>query len=252
MKKIIFVLLVSFQSISIYSMTPEGPLANLPPEILYEQFQQKMLAEIAKAKTLNELKKAYNSLARFAPINKQYANVVNDVKKSTPILDARDNKREQILKNLQQELIKKDPVAYSDFNFYKNGINAPNKHGDTALIVATNNNNPGIASLLIANGININAQNLEGSTALMTAIRKHYNNIVELLLNHNANPNIQDKYGYTALMEAVLIPDKETVELLLTKGAGLNIKNRARQTALDVAKVFRRTEIINLLENYKK
>jgi len=60
-------------------------------------------------------------------------------------------------------------------------VNAQNSEGWTALMLASDQENPAIAKLLIDEGADVNIQDNEGWTALLWALREGYPEIAELL-----------------------------------------------------------------------
>jgi ankyrin repeat protein len=74
---------------------------------------------------------------------------------------------------------------------------------------------------------------------------------VESLLDIVKDINEYDSNGWTILMHTVMISDNiEIVKAILKKNPNLSIKTPTGQTALDFAKLFRKKDIIELLESY--
>lgn len=289
MKKIAILLLCIFQISHLRSVSqkvkPEGPIANLPNEMLYKIAQDKLLADISKAKSLKELDQVYKgSLLEFAGTNKLNKDIVSDVKKSNVVKEAYARVESEILNNIQDILCKKD-IAYSKFDISKNGINAldqnkdtpliiaasknhedivkllmkneaninaQNKYGNTALMKAASNNSIDIAKFLIFNGANINVINEMGASALMIACFSNNIKLAELLIKNGANVNAQKKDGNTALMEVIaFFPNIELVKLLFKKGANINVKNKLGDTALTLGANFGSKDIVKFLVQNK-
>jgi hypothetical protein len=80
------------------------------------------------------------------------------------------------------------------------------------------------AKRLIQKGADVNAKDKEGWTALMMATLHGKIEIVKLLIDMGVDVNANDNYGQTALIEAVKWGKKEIVELLLENGADVNMK----------------------------
>src|ERR1043166_6117367 len=127
-------------------------------------------------------------------------------------------------------------------------LNARNRYGETALMLAASRghidivklllaqraqvNQPGwtalmfaaaagqleIARLLIAAGANVNAVSDNGTSALMLAVRESTEDMVRLLLQHRANPNIRNEAGATALGWAMDQGKRQIGELLIKSG----------------------------------
>ena len=98
-------------------------------------------------------------------------------------------------------------------------VNLQDNQGNTALILATFNNNAENAKLLLNNPkIDVNLQNEQGHTALLNAINKNNVVIAKILLkNHKIDVNIKNKTGLTALLLAIKVnnANNEIVKILL-------------------------------------
>ena len=127
-------------------------------------------------------------------------------------------------------------------------VNHINKSNETALLLATNNNEKqyfDIVSLLLAYGANvnhvgsINNYNAQGynaqTTALHLATRAGNADVVRLLLEHGANVDRVNNYNNTALIIAADNSNYVIAGLLLAHGANVNLINDQKQTALMLA-----------------
>jgi hypothetical protein len=94
-------------------------------------------------------------------------------------------------------------------------IEAKDKDGETALIVAAWWATTDVVRLLLAKGANIEAKN----TALIVAAVMGKTEVVKLLLARGANIEGKDNYGQTALNLAIEAGNTEVVNLLREKGA---------------------------------
>jgi ankyrin repeat protein len=93
----------------------------------------------------------------------------------------------------------------------------------------------------------VDAKDRRGETALMLAARQGNPETVGQLLKHDADPNAKDKGGRTVLMYAAVSGNMETISLLLEYGGDVNAKDKAGKTALDYAKENNRTETADIL-----
>jgi len=117
-------------------------------------------------------------------------------------------------------------------------VNAVDNNGQTALMMAVNNDNLEMIETLVNNGADVNIQNNKGETPLMYAVCSYgekniVKNIVTFLLNNNANVNIQNNEGETPLMVAAYRHELDIVQILRDGGADIYIKNNKGKTAKD-------------------
>ncbi len=174
-------------------------------------------------------------------------------------------------------------------NLLKQNMNLEvrNQRGWTPLVIATEQGNVVIASLLVAKGADVNARStsIQGSTALCFAAQRGDTALLELLLKRGADINARSKNGGTALCSAVdskqeaailfLIArgakidqlaymndqgrlftplilaategDMKTAELLLANGAGLEKRNNFGNTPLMEAAMHPQTQMVKFL-----
>ncbi len=78
-------------------------------------------------------------------------------------------------------------------------LDAVDKEGKTALMLAAYSRPKDIARHLISSGAKLNIADKEGKTALMFAAQRGHTTIVKQLINAKADLNIADKTGWTAL-----------------------------------------------------
>jgi ankyrin repeat protein len=95
-------------------------------------------------------------------------------------------------------------------------VNAKNKDGKTALMLASDKGNLEAVKLLLDKGAEVNAKNKDGKTALLVASNLE---VAKLLLDKGGDVNVKDKNGATALREASWRSDNEMVNLLKAYGA---------------------------------
>jgi ankyrin repeat protein len=121
-------------------------------------------------------------------------------------------------------------------------VNASNKEGWTALLLAAEKGYSSVARVLLDRGANIEAKcdcpswDGGGWTALMIAIKLGHNEVMQLLLDKGANVNAKNhNTGETALITAAGHDASTTVTALLDKGAEVNAKTVEGETALIAA-----------------
>jgi len=95
------------------------------------------------------------------------------------------------------------------------------QRGWTPLIIAANQGNVVIASLLVAKGADVNAcsSSTNGSTVLCFAAQHSNTALLELLLRNGANIHARSKNGATALYAAISYQQEPATRLLIAKGA---------------------------------
>jgi ankyrin repeat protein len=97
-------------------------------------------------------------------------------------------------------------------------------------------------------GTDINARDRYGQTALMLAARSGNQEVVEALIAHGADLDVTAKYNLSAVMLAVLAGHPKIVRALAQAGADLRIQGSgtpgfAGKTAYDLAVVRGMTEV---------
>jgi len=93
---------------------------------------------------------------------------------------------------------------------------------------------------LLRRGIDVDACDRHGQTALMLAAHAGHRDVVETLIAHRANLNITAKFGLSALMLALVAGHEEVARLLAKAGADLSLRGTgapgfAEKTAYDLA-----------------
>ena len=93
---------------------------------------------------------------------------------------------------------------------------------------------------LLDRGTDIDARDRHGQTALMLAAHAGHRKVVEALIAHRANLNTTAKYGLNALMLALIAGHAEVVRLLADAGTDLSMRGTgapgfAGKTAYDLA-----------------
>lgn len=134
-------------------------------------------------------------------------------------------------------------------------INAQNRKGETALMLAALNGHENIIRFLLnfegEQVINVNMQDVRGNTALIAAAYAREKTIVNLLLKFDGiNINSQKNDGDTALMMAIAWDDGTIIDLLLNvPEIDVNIAGKHGQTPLILAIRRRLHRIVTRLLN---
>ena len=93
---------------------------------------------------------------------------------------------------------------------------------------------------LLDRGADVNARDRHGQTALMLAAHAGHRHVVEALIAHRADLNTTAKYGLSALMLALVAGHAEVALLLVDAGTDLSLRGTgapgfAGKTAYDLA-----------------
>ncbi len=93
---------------------------------------------------------------------------------------------------------------------------------------------------LLERGVDVDARDRYGQTALMLAAHAGHGQVVEILIAHRANLNVTAKFGLSALMLAVVAGYTDVARLLAKAGADLSLRGTgapgfADKTAYDLA-----------------
>ena len=132
-------------------------------------------------------------------------------------------------------------------------VNCRDKDGTPMLNIAARNDKVELIHWLIDNGADINAVSEDrGYTAIMDAVWRGDKEITELLINKGAELNTVCKEGQTMLVLAVGANKIEICKLLAEAGADPDIKDSMGMSAYGYAKLFKKQEIIDVLEKYHK
>ncbi len=113
-------------------------------------------------------------------------------------------------------------------------INARNKNGDTALIIASENGNLNAVRTLLSYDADLSLKGANGDNALIRAAQKGNFDVVEELLYRKENINSINNYNRTALMESAENGHLRVVKLLLKKKAKISLKDKSDRTVLDL------------------
>jgi ankyrin repeat protein len=99
-------------------------------------------------------------------------------------------------------------------------VNAKDKDGCTALMIASEKGDLGTAELLVRKGADVNARDIGGYTVLMYVAYNGNLDIAKLLIENKADVGAKDNDGWTALMFGSLGGKTEMVKLLKKSGTG--------------------------------
>jgi ankyrin repeat protein len=111
-------------------------------------------------------------------------------------------------------------------------IDARDRTGATALLVATHGNQIAAAKVLIDAGADVNAKdNIDDSPYLYAGARGHLE-ILKMTLSYGADLKSTNRYGGTALIPAAERGHVETVRTLIEAGVDVDHVNRLDWTAL--------------------
>jgi len=161
-------------------------------------------------------------------------------------------------------------------------VNARNRVGETALVIALKNDQPTLAMTMLNAGTDVNLGAVNGVTPLMAAAHAGQTDIVRLLLGKGADvsavdrlqknamtyaagqgrtdivvlllragvdPNAIYAHQLTALMWSAGYGKTETVRALLAAGASAELKDDRGKTALDIAREGNFVETVKQLES---
>jgi uncharacterized protein len=101
---------------------------------------------------------------------------------------------------------------------------------------------------LLRAGIDVDARDRHGQTALMLAAHRGHGEIAALLVEAGADLNVAAKYNLTALMLAVVAGHAPVARVLILAGADLDVRGTgapgfAGKTAYDLAVARELTEL---------
>lgn len=130
----------------------------------------------------------------------------------------------------------------------KEGVNAPQPDGSTALHWMVRADDLETVDVLIRAGANVAAANRRGVTPLDLACVNGSAAMIRKLLDAGANSNAAHPDGLTPLMTAARTGNPDAVRVLLDKGAAVNAKDIiAEQTALMFAVTENHLEAVRVL-----
>jgi len=122
-------------------------------------------------------------------------------------------------------------------------VNGPDRHGNTALMIAANRAELGALRQLLRSGAAVDAKNEDALTALFFTDSR---DIAKELIEHGADVNATSRFNITPLMVAVSY-DPPIVRLLIANGANVNAKDVNGVTALMLAALHGRANNVKIL-----
>lgn len=139
--------------------------------------------------------------------------------------------------------------------FYEAGmsVNVRDAAGTPMLCIAARSGRKDMIEWLVDRGAEIDAISQDrGYSAVMDAVWKSSLDIVDKLIKLGANLNFVSNDGQTALIVATGASNPRICELLVKNGADPNFKDRMGMSSLDYARLFKKTILIPLYEEYSK
>jgi ankyrin repeat protein len=136
---------------------------------------------------------------------------------------------------------KSDQVAAALIANPKTDLEALDKAGENAMMLAALNGDVNLVQLLISKDAEVNKK---GWAPLHYAASNGQDEVAKLLIDHSAYIDAGSPNGTTPLMMAARGNHITTVKLLLDEGADATIKNQLGLTALDFAKRYRAPDVV--------
>lgn len=121
-------------------------------------------------------------------------------------------------------------------------------YSDKAFFDALKSGDKETVAMAIKEGFNVNARDRDGYTALLIAAEKGDPEMADLLIEKGADVNAKDKDGYTALMYVAYSGNLEIAKVLIKNGADVKAKDKDGWTALMIARMGKKTDITELLK----
>ncbi|MBQ9238306.1 MAG: ankyrin repeat domain-containing protein [Treponema sp.] len=133
------------------------------------------------------------------------------------------------------------------------GVNVRTSDGTPMLNVASRAENIVVAEWLLKNGADVNAVSDDrGYTAIMDAVWRGNKELVQLFIDWNAELDTVSKEGQTMLVLAVGMGRKDICQILTENGENPDIEDAMGMSAYAYAKLFKRDDIVAILEaNHK-
>ncbi len=132
-------------------------------------------------------------------------------------------------------------------------VNSRDSAGTPMLCIAARSGRKNMIEWLVSKGADVDAVSEDrGYSPVMDAVWKSSPEIVELLIKLGANLNFVSNDGQTALILATGASNVRICEMLVKNGADPNVKDRMGMSSLEYARLFKKTLLIPLYEEYAK
>lgn len=132
-------------------------------------------------------------------------------------------------------------------------INSRDENGTPMINIAVRNDNEELVKKFIKLGADINAVSEDrGYTPVMDAVWRGNLELTKLFIKEGAELNTINKEGQTNLVLAVGANKTKIIEALAKAGADPDIKDQMGMSAYGYASLFKKEEILSILEPYHK
>lgn len=132
-------------------------------------------------------------------------------------------------------------------------VNISDSEGTPMLNIAARADNIEAARWLVSCGASLDSVSKDrGYTAIMDAVWRGNAEMTKFFIENGAELDTISKDGQTMLVLAVGADKTEIVKMLAENGADPDIKDGMGMSAYDYANLFKKTEILSILEKYRK
>lgn len=132
-------------------------------------------------------------------------------------------------------------------------VNIADSDGTPMLNIAARADNLDAVKWLVSCGARLDSISKDrGYTAIMDSVWRGNAEMTRFFIEQGAELDTISKDGQTMLVLAVGADKTEIVKMLAENGANPDIKDRMGMSAYDYAKLFKKTEILSILEKYHK
>lgn len=189
---------------------------------------------------------------------------INYIKQKYESISSNDTKRSSKKKLLEKGIpftpdcfgtyIAKDKTDICNL-FIAGGIdiNSRDENGTPMINIAVRNDNEELVKKFIKLGADINQISEDrGYTPVMDAVWRGNLELTKLFIKQGAELNTINKEGQTNLVLAVGADKTKIVEVLVKAGADPDIKDQMGMSAYGYASLFKKEEILSILEPYHK